>query len=76
MREMAAMLEYRRWVLAGWESMATASLVVESRQRGKQKPAQEHQHTSVRAAFGHADPLPRPPGIPDNHPLVIGGTYR
>lgn len=77
-RERAQALAWRGYVLKGFESLRTASLVVESRARGghSQEMPSPTRGIPLTTALGLSRVQQRPPGTPDNHPLVLSGQWR
>lgn len=70
---------HRRWVLRGYPSLLAADthVSVGAKERGRDVSAKAPTRAAnLRAAIGAPEFIPRPPGLPDDHPSVLGGTCR
>lgn len=76
-RELDAMMQWRDGVLRGWPSLASADVHVNAGAlaRGRTAaPSGPTKGTSLRAAIGAPDAIPRPPGVGADHYLVKDGV--
>lgn len=76
---MDALLQWRDGVLRGLPSLAAASIHVQATAMARGRgwvPNTPGRVTNLRAAIGAENHIPRPPGLPDDHPMVLEGSLK